>query len=183
MHFTQEEILKDLKKEEKHSPWKKPLLILLSLLTLILFLFAFVLDPAALSILGGLLESSRLDENSLTIQKKEVTLSFTLETYKTLKELFIQNEGREFKACVLGTKENVTYNLYRVFVPETYFQEFSKVVAAPCPAETLIDLHSHPLNHCIPSYHDVQVLKALKGKNSEIILGVMCNVGRFNFYL
>ena len=181
MTLPEKEIIKTTI-EEQPQRLKKMLILFLTCFLLLLILSYFLFNPFIFTLLSGFTETNTLNEENLLIIKKGTNFIFEKEVYLQLKELFIKNEGQEFKTCILGKKEETTYHLTSLFTPEIYSQEFTKVVSAPCPAGTLIDVHSHPQNHCIPSYHDLQVLKRLKEENPEIILAVMCNLNKFNLY-
>ena len=164
------------------SPMHKFILALLGVFMIIFFMSYFVLGPNILSIIGGFVESSRIDEDNLVAVVDNVTIVFTGEVYSELKQLYMSSEGNEFKACLLGAGDGKSYNISSISMPKTYGRDFNFVVAEPCPAGTLVDFHSHPENHCIPSYQDVKLFQKLKEKDLFVIMGVMCNLDRFNFY-
>ena len=57
--------------------------------------------------------------------------------------------------------------------PETY-NRLSK--------DDLVDLHTHPFKHCLPSDVDLESFKQFKKMNKDAIMAIMCEKDRFNFY-
>ncbi|MDP3916883.1 MAG: hypothetical protein Q8Q42_01185 [Nanoarchaeota archaeon] len=99
-------------------------------------------------------------------------------TYETIKELYHTNE-KEFRACLIGKYHNGNYMINDVFLPKVHFQDYDKVISSPCPEGTLLDMHSHPQQHCI--FSDVDI-NGFSPDDKNTLLTVMCNDNEFIFH-
>jgi len=176
--FSEE--LPELFSEESH--YKKYFVLVGGIFLLLLFLSYFLLGPNTMSIIAGSFESDTVNENSLMVEAEGVNVSFSSNVYATLKQMYLDNPEHEFKACLHGSIDGGTYSIDKVSVPTMFEQEFDHVVAEPCPPDTLVDFHSHPEKHCIPSYHDVQLLRTLQESNGDMLMAVMCGTDKITFY-
>lgn len=168
-----EEFLQDLDLEDRPEPkWRKPLLVAIGV--------AFVALIASLSfvgILSNISPSKPVESNALIFSN--VTVIFQSDVLESLRSEYFSNAEREIKACLFGTVSNNIYAISSVSFPEVISANVAHVHAEVCPPDTIIDLHSHPLNKCTASSQDVQVFKNLKKKNPDIMMLVMCSADRF----
>ncbi len=144
-------------------------------LIMILLIFSYTLTGYTVrNIIAGMFDSEEIEENIINSKYGEII--FTEKITKILSDLYHENE-KEFKACVLGEFDG-KYKLTGVFLPEMHFQDYDRVVSSPCPEGTILDLHSHPQQHCTFSEIDIN---GFKPKGNEL-LTVMCGDGRFIFH-
>lgn len=162
---------------------KKPniFIIVLAIFLIVLTLSYFLTNPTARSVFLGLLESSKLNENQLTT-RDDIIINFSPDVLEELNFLQDSNKEKEFKACLSGEVNNKVYTINSIYEPIIFLQEYDKVVSEPCNKETLIDLHSHPLKHCLPSEKDILSFNRFKEKNLKALMVIMCEKDRFNVY-
>lgn len=151
-----------------------------SLIVLVLVVSYLLFYPFGFRIVESLIVSYKIKENVVKFGDK--TIVFDYETYKELKEIYFSNERDEFKLCLKGKTIGNFYFINEIFKPEIYFADFNRVVAERCPKDTLIDLHKHPFRHCIFSEQDIKSFNLVKQENEKILMAVMCEEGRFNFF-
>ncbi len=152
--------------------WRKPLLMIIGLFLIVLFLSLSFPDT-----LQGIVQSRTARDNKLIFPN--ATILFENNTLELLQEEFIENEHREIKACLFGREENNTYIIERAEFPEIVRANVIHIVSVPCPNNTLIDLHSHPINSCLASEQDISVYDELKALNPSLRMIVMCSSTRF----
>ena len=132
-------------------------------------------------IVAGRLESYNIEDNTITL-KNGAKIIFHNDSYGDLTKIYYENQQHEFKACLIGSKENGNYYVEKIEIPKIFSQGFSSVTAEPCTKEAIISLHSHPYKSCFLSLHDVNGYKFVKDVNKDAIIGTMCESDRFNFY-
>lgn len=165
---------------EKHPLFIKIIILTLGIFLLILVLVYFLTTPQIRSIISGLIESSKV--NNLEVELKSGNkLIFTNSTYEELTEIYNNNPELEFKVCLKGYIKK-DYFVIEIFKPDTYLQTHNLVSAEPCPSDSIVSLHSHPLKYCLPSDIDLKNFNILKTQNSQALMAVMCEKDRFNFY-
>ena len=167
--------------EEKPQIFKKVLLGAFTIIVILMLIFYFMTTPLMQGIIIGLFESSTVDKNAVGIGQGKM-LFFEDNTYDRLMGIYDKNPEREFKVCLIGRTNNGNYFINEVFEPKMIYQDVDKVIAEPCPDETLVSLHSHPFRQCLPSEVDLNNFELLKKKNNKTLMAVMCEKGRFNFY-
>lgn len=167
--------------EEEEPKNRKVFVIILSIILLILVLTYFLTSPTVRNVIAGLIESSKIKENIVNINETN-KLTFEKGTYNKLIAIYDNNPEREFKACLMGEVENGDYYIDEIYEPIMYLQEPDQVVSEPCPVDSLVSMHSHPLKHCLPSGVDLNNFKIFKERNPNALMAVMCERGRFNFY-
>jgi len=160
---------------------KRIFIISISLLLLFLVLSYFVPNYELFRIIAGHIESYKIEDNAITL-KNGAKIIFQNNSYTNLKEIYYENQQHEFKACLIGYKQNENYYVQAVEIPKIFSQTFSSVTAEPCSKEAIISLHSHPYKSCFLSLHDVRGYKFVKDVNKDAIIGIMCESDRFNFY-
>lgn len=168
-------------KQEKPPIFKKVLLGAFTIIVILMLIFYFMTTPLMQGIIIGLFESSTVDRNAADIGQGKM-LFFENNTHDLLMGIYDRNPEREFKVCLMGEINDGNYFVNEVFEPKMIYQDADKVVAEPCPDETLVSLHSHPFRQCLPSETDLRNFEALKKVNNNTLMAVMCERGRFNFY-
>jgi hypothetical protein len=174
------EELPPLEHEEQKSHSKK-IIIFLGIILMFLILVYSVFAPVQ-TIVQGFFESSTLDENKIEINSNS-NLIFLNNTYGAVLDLHKENRSVELKACLLGEIKESNYFIDSIFYPKIISQTHNQVVSSPCPDETLVDLHSHPYNHCLASDQDLYSFSKAKERNENTIMAIMCEEDRFNFYV
>lgn len=177
---TEEEILEGVPEEQPEPTFKKVRVILLAFFLLTIFL-VYIITLAGNNFLASLIESSIVKENKIdfSLNGKVVFLNGSLEK---LQDLWVINPEIEFKVCLQGQEQGGTYYIDAVYTPKTYSQSVSQVRAEPCSEDSLIDLHSHPLRHCLPSEQDFKTFKQFKERRPLALMAIMCEPTRFTIY-
>lgn len=160
---------------------KKIILIFISLFLLFLFLSYFLPSYNLFSIISAQANSYKISQN-IIILKNNDKIVFENNAYGDLLEIYNENQQHEFKACLVGDKEENVYRIDEIKIPKIISQDFSSVRAVPCSKDTIISLHSHPYKSCYFSVHDVNSYRLVKSFNEEALIGIMCEQDRFNFY-
>ncbi len=164
--------LEELEKEIPEPRWKKPLLISIGV-----FLAVLIATWTLSNFLPNVVDSSSVRVNKLVF--KDVVVVFEGEVLELLQAEFIQNEHREIKACLFGSIDGDDYIISSVEFPEVIQASVINVRALSCPVDTLIDLHSHPIDSCLASEHDVVMFDQRKRSNPSLRLMIMCGSDRF----
>lgn len=152
--------------------WRKPVIVIGSILLLLLFVSFSFLDS-----LIGIAQSEKVEENVLVFP--DATVRFINGTLEALQGELIRNEHREIKACLFGVREGSTYRVSRVVFPEIIRANVVHVVSVPCPEGVLFDVHSHPINSCLASEQDVATLERIQRQSPDARMLVMCSLNRF----
>ena len=163
---------KELLEERPEPKWRKHVIILGAIiLSVLVFSLSFS------GFLSSIVQSKTIDNNM--IQFKNATIVFENNVLQLLQEEFVTNEHREIKACLFGNKDGTIYNVNNIEFPKVLRASVSHVAAVPCSIDTLIDLHSHPINRCLASGHDVVVHSQRQKTNLELRMMIMCSSTRF----
>lgn len=170
----------ELIEEEKESPIRKILVFILSIFLILMFLSYVVISFGVGDIIGGWVESSMIEGNF--VEFNEGLIIFSDSVLAGLNEIYSNNKNYEFKVCLSGTLEEDVYSIDGIVYPKMYSQKYNQVVAEPCPSESLIDLHSHPLERCIASQQDMENFSVLKLKNPNALMVIMCREDLINVY-
>ena len=171
----------ETEQEQKPSLLRRIFTIIIGIFLLSLVLSYFIFDESTRLTILGFLTSSKLNNNTLTVDKT-TNLIFNNASLSTLNHLYDSNLEVEFKACLKGEKISNTYFIAETIQPRTFQQEYNFVIAESCPKGTLVDLHTHPFNQCIPSEIDVKNFRKFQKQNPDALLAVMCEKDRFYFY-
>jgi hypothetical protein len=159
--------------EERPEPkWRRPLLIVMGV-----FLAVLVISLSFSDMLQGVIQSSSIETNRLVF--RNATVLFENDALELLQKEFIDNEHREIKACLYGEQDDTIYTVDKVEFPRVLSASVTHVAAIPCPVDALIDLHSHPINRCLASVHDVNVHERRQEANPGSRLMIMCSSTRF----
>ena len=173
-------MLDDLE-EVKERKLKKFFIISIGAFILIIFLIYILVNSIGSDILAGLISSSEIREDELDFSFNG-KLIFMNNSLERLKDIYFSDEGVEFKACLVGYKENDIYFMEDLYIPKIYSQRFNQVIAEPCPSDSLVSLHSHPFRHCLPSQQDFRSFKQFKERNEDALMIVMCEKNRFSVH-
>ena len=175
--------MEDLEQEptkEKPSIIKRISIIFLALFLIFLIITYLLTNSVVRNITAGLIESETIKNYQVEINKT-TKLIFTEQAYDQLMDIYDDNLNVEFKVCLKGNIDG-DYYINNIEIPKTYSQEYNQVIAEPCDSESLVDMHSHPLRHCLPSETDINSFNTFKETNPNAIMAVMCQRNRFNFY-
>lgn len=168
--------------EEKPNKFRKVIIILIAIFLIILLITYLLTNSLIRNIFVGLVESSKVNDNIVNINSTN-KLIFQNNTYNELLNIYDNNIEKEFKVCLKGNIENKDYYINSIYIPKTFLQTSNRVVSEYCGNDTIVDMHSHPLKHCLPSEQDFQSFSLFKQINNNAIMAVMCERGRFNFYI
>ena len=174
-----DEIINEEPQEE--SKFKKVLIIIIALFLLLIFLTYIITNAVGIHILSGLIESSKVTNNTIDFSFNNQVI-FINNSLEKLQGLWISNPELEFKVCLQGIIEDNKYVIYDVYQPETFSQKVNEVVSEPCKKESLIDLHSHPFKHCLPSQQDLISFNKFKETQPKALMAIMCEPNRFTVY-
>lgn len=166
---------------EKYPKLIKIITISITIFLLIIALTYLLTNYNIRYILAGLIESEKIDNFEVEL-KLGGKLIFLDNTYQELKEIYNQNPEKEFKVCLQGTIKNKDYLINYIHKPKMFLQTHNSVTSEPCPVESLVSLHSHPLKHCLPSDIDLRNFNLFKQQNPDALMAIMCEIDRFNFY-
>jgi len=147
------DVLKDIDPEELEQPlpeskWRRPMIIAVGI-----FLVVLMFSLSFSGSLMGIIQSSTIKQQQLLFSN--TTIVFTDDTLNLLQEEYLANQEREIKACLFGERQGARYSIERIEFPEVRSASVVHISSSGCPIETLIDLHSHPINSCIASSQDV----------------------------
>lgn len=177
MHDEQIEILE----EERSNKFKKILLIAIALFMIILTISYAWINYNLDDVIIGLVKSEVLEENKVRVNDTSQII-FKEDTYKELLKNYLENQDKEFKACLIGEIKSDNYEVTQVIIPEMTVQEFNRVVSKGCPDNTIIELHSQPYRKCAESEQDIKTKEIIKKDNPERLMAIMCEKERFSFY-
>ncbi len=163
---------KELEKPIPEPFWRKPLIAVVGI-----FLVALIVSLSFSDVFQSIVQSRIINNNRLMFLN--ATVLFENNTLELLQNEFVSNEHREIKACLFGRNENGLYYIERVEFPEIVRANVIHVVSVQCPIDTLIDLHSHPINQCLASEQDIAVYEQNKKNNPSLRMMVMCSSERF----
>lgn len=167
-----EEIIDGL---EEELPPSKIRIFLTALLGV--FLILLVVLWTFSDVLQGIAQSSVVRENILDVGGARFI--FQNGTLEALQEEFVANQDREIKACLFGSVNDSVYYIDRILLPEIIRANVLHVVSVRCPVESIVDVHSHPINKCLASEQDLSVYREFKECNPAVRLLVMCSRSRF----
>ncbi|MBU2633725.1 MAG: hypothetical protein KJ674_00615 [Nanoarchaeota archaeon] len=167
--------------EEKTPLIKRISIIILSIFLIFLVVSYLLTNSSVRNVVVGLVESEKLVNYEVKISEDN-KLVFTESTYDQLMDIFDVHTEVEFKVCLKGEVIDGDYFIDYIYIPTTYSQSYNRVVAEPCSDDSLIDMHSHPLKHCLPSEKDLNNFENFKEKNENAMMAIMCQRDRFNFY-
>ena len=162
----------ELEQPIPESPWRRPFLFVVGV-----FLLLLIVSLSFSDTFSGIVHSERVTDSVLYFPN--ATIIFEGSTLEQLQNEFITHEDREIKACLFGSKEDSSYIVSKVEFPEIIRANVIHVVSVPCPVETLIDLHGHPINQCLASAQDVSVYERMKQSSPFLRMMVMCSSTRF----
>ncbi|MBU4502516.1 MAG: hypothetical protein KKA79_08005 [Nanoarchaeota archaeon] len=149
---------------------------------LIFLMFSYVAMSYGMGdIIASLIDSETMEENRVKVDENMV-LVFKGDSYKSLLETYLANEGQEFKACLVGELRKETYGITEIIIPEMSEQSFIHVRSEGCPDGTLVDLHSHPFRKCLESEQDLKTKELTLKTDPDRLFAILCEKDRFHFY-
>lgn len=165
--------LRDAKLEEvPERRGMKKLLWVLTAVFILSIVIIYFLPGDVLHILEGRIESSKLE--GFTAEYDGGKVIFSEEVYNELKSLYLENQETEIKVCLTGEKVGEDYYITELYIPKTFSATVYSVVSEGC-GDALISMHTHPFKHCLFSEQDIE--------SSEGMIGLMCEIDRFSFYV
>jgi len=167
--------------DKKPSKFKKIFMFIVSLILILLLLSYLLTNPNILHRVVGLFESSTIEDNTISINETNF-LFFQDTTYQELIDYYDKNKEKEFKVCLRGNIDQGNYIIDEIYKTEIISQTYTQVVSKPCPQDTLVALHSHPFRSCLASDQDLSNLEQSKINQPWLIMAIMCEKQRFNFY-
>ncbi len=163
------------------EPWWKPYFIRVIAVILILMIASLALFSVGVERVISVVEAPRIGGN--TIEMKGVRITLGENVLLRLRDEFLSHPEREIKACLYGNKKGTDYAITSITFPTVLSANVMHISTEGCPTSALIDLHSHPINQCIPSEVDINSYNARKGSNPDLVMMIMCNTDRFAVYV
>ncbi|MEK6916411.1 MAG: hypothetical protein AABW92_01585 [Nanoarchaeota archaeon] len=177
------DILEEVEEDKKSiSIIKRTYIIVIALLMVTLLLVNSQTGYHLVSFLSGKIVSSNINLDSSFDLKKGGQVVFENETYADLKQVYLDNQKHEFKACLTGYKDDKNYVITGLYIPIIYQQDVYSVTSQLCNSSTIISMHSHPPLRCIFSEQDIKSYESFKQIKPEGIIGLMCGEERMTFY-
>lgn len=105
--------------------------------------------------------------------------TYTKETYT--KETYNNDSNKKINSQLSNYTKKI-YKVYGFYIPKIFSNDVFSVTSQICNNKTIIDLHTHPILHCIFSEQDIKSYNQLKRSNPDLIMVLMCDEKRFNFY-
>ncbi len=170
-----------VKEEQRKKFFKKITVVSVAVIMIILVLSYYLSMPGVSEVIVSLAISSTVKDNQIEYNSTN-RIVFIGNTYEELIAIYDANYAKEFKVCLKGYIDREDYYITELYKPKMYVQRFNRVVSEPCPADCLIDLHSHPELHCIPSDQDIKTFLRFKERQPKAIMAIMCERNRMNFY-
>ncbi len=170
-HVLDEDDVQYLQKSDYETKSKKPSKWIFIALIALIALFGLV------HFLDNFIVSRTVKDQVLHFQ--DLTIIFQKGSLNKFQEEYLENQHREIKACLFGKKQGSTYYIDKVSFPEIINADVFHVESFACPENTLIDLHSHPVNSCIASEQDIKVMNKLRENNKDFLMMIMCGLERF----
>lgn len=150
---------------------------------LLLFLIVFYSDAILrmFYVSEGRGASSLISTNDV-IYFNDFNVTFDTSVYRNILAIYDSSKGNEIKVCLLGNVDNDVYRVTAFYVPSIYVQTGINVVSEICDENTIISLHSHPIDNCFFSKEDISSYESFRNIRPDGIIGLMCSKQRFNFY-
>ncbi len=165
-----------LEEESEFQKKIKRIITIVLAIGLVLLMLSFLVPS---DVLNSLVSEKKLSGYELNYGN--LTIEFSPEVYKNLTSHYFSNQMTELKFCLLGEISNNTYLVNSYYLPSILYKTPISVESQICNNDTIIDLHTHPLNDCVFSSQDIDTYNAMK--NGRIIGMVMCNTHDFNVYV
>jgi proteasome lid subunit RPN8/RPN11 len=177
--------------EEHHSfeeydveppKWRKPLIIVIGIFLIILTISYVLPSSRIYHISIGKIVSEQLDPSFSAPLANGKEVIFEEGAYNQLRTLFFAEQENEFAVCLTGEVQDGNYLIDDLYVPTIFDQSHTHVSSQRCNEESIISLHTHPLLSCLFSDTDINYYRSISKDNKEMIIALMCDVDRFNFY-
>lgn len=151
-------------------------------LILILVFSYFLAGGNFLKVLEGKMVSAEIDSEFVVNLEDGTKVLLSSDIYNKLLAIYTSSGGNEIKTCLLGSVDDDIYKVTALYVPTIYSQTGISVVSEPCDKNTIISLHSHPVEMCLFSKQDIDTYESQLENNPDLIIGLMCSKTRFSFY-
>jgi proteasome lid subunit RPN8/RPN11 len=177
-----DEVLKGVKPEDIEREIREPeskfkhIFIIVVGIFILMIVFSWTFSHE----LGGYINSKKVVNNAIDFDAAKII--FEGSVLQRIVNEYQNNEHREIKACLFGTKNGGDYIIGAVSFPDIVRANVLHVVSVGCPAGTIVDLHSHPINECWPSEQDLSTYEALRKENPQIRMMIMCGRDRFALF-
>ncbi|MFC1753409.1 hypothetical protein ACFL96_08455 [Thermoproteota archaeon] len=162
--------------EEKPTKLKKVIIFIMGLFMILLFLSYFLIGPHTLNIIESMFISSKMDQ--FVVSGDDFEVVFDALAYSQLREIYFENQRYEIKFCLGGDIVEDTYFVKEILLPKQK-GSYAQVVYTPCPAETIVSMHSHPYRRCRASEQDFKSFDNFRKTSPDAIMMVMCEEDRF----
>jgi len=162
-------------KEYSEPSWKRPLIIVIAIFLLFLITGYYLVYSDALI---GIVKSKTAKDN--VMHANGLSVVFQNNTLELLQQEYVGNEEREIKACLFGEIGSNEYRVQRIEFPKVISASVAHIQTPGCSDDAIIDLHSHPINRCVPSQQDMRNLALNRQTNPELIMMIMCWKNRFS---
>lgn len=169
----------DFHYDELREARKRKIIKIMSF-TVVFFTFIILALGNGLPYVIGSLKSTPVEDG--IISTGSVTIRFEGEALELLQSEYFNEYHREIRACLSGRIDGSDYYVSTVHFPRVIDASIQHIKSEACPQNTLIDLHSHPLNSCIASSTDLRSFAASKEINPNILMVIMCAKDKFSVY-
>lgn len=180
-HITEDQgILDDVLPDDPPSLIKRVLVIIAGIFLVVLVISLLFVSYPLSSVIEGKIESEPMQGNKIHLA--DFSIIFEEKVAKDLRSIYFSDQKQEFSLCLLGKKYQDDYHINSFYQPTQFSQTFNQVIFEKCSEDTLIILHTHPYKSCLASETDINTLKKTQEKNSNVLMVVMCEPGRFSVY-
>ncbi len=160
---------------------RRAYIVIIAVFLIVLLLASTNAGYHLISVLSGKIVSSSVHDYKFDLKGRGVVF-FDKPIWDALAALYRQTQKTEFKACLLGYKNNSGYYVNNMYLPQVLKQDVFSVTAKACSNETIISLHSHPQLRCIFSEQDIKSYRQAKLINNQAIIALMCGDDRLSFF-
>lgn len=173
------EVLEDddlFREDHRHKVW----VLIMALFVLSITLVYFLLGVPTFGRFLGIISAEEPEENVFSYGSVSITLDENIISY--LNDNYDRQQEHESIYCLKGRIENDNYVISTLMEPEVISKSYAGVSFKPCPDDTLIMLHTHPIRDCVASETDLDTLENFKSKNDKILMAIMCDKNKVSFY-
>jgi hypothetical protein len=166
---------------KKERPWiRKTWVILIGMALLAMVVSSFLVYRPTTDIIESIFMSSTLTHNMLTGAGREIV--FLNNTLEALEAEYLAHQEREIKACMYGRRNGTHYTITRITFPKVEEASVTHIITQGCERGVLLDVHSLPLLHCVPSEQDINSYKGQQPNNPDLLMIIMCSKKRFSVF-
>lgn len=180
----EDDLFEDFDLEETNDPiYKKGKLFAVFGLLLALFLTLYLVFAPVSHSLYGKLVSQSFDKKQFTLG--DISINFSDSIAKELSFIFQNNNNSrkvETSVCLLGLVDGKNYSIDKVFYPLITHPTYTEVSFNACPDDTLIMLQTHPVDDCVASKNNLNILRNQQKINENVLMLVICNDNNYALY-